>query len=274
MNWLEGLLYGIISGLTEFLPISSQAHQRIFLKFFGMNTPDPLQDLIVHLALLAAVVIGCYHLIGQLRRGYQLQNRNQRGIRNNNFALELRFLKNAAFPFVIFYILISKLVIIEYDLLWIALFSLLFSVVMFFSSRMLHGNKNERSMSSFDSIAVGFAGALSAFCGISRIGIMLAVMTFRGVDRRKAVNWALLLSMPSLITVAFVDVLTLLTDAGRGLVSGSAIGYILSAVSAYIAGYVGIVLMRSMTAQNDNSGAAYYTFGVSLFSLFLYLSVV
>ena len=35
LTWLESLLFGLISGFTEFLPLSSVAHQTIFLKLFG-----------------------------------------------------------------------------------------------------------------------------------------------------------------------------------------------------------------------------------------------
>ena len=274
MNWLEGLIYGIVSGLTEFLPISSQAHQRILLKMFGMDAPDPLQDLIIHLALLASVLIGCRNSINQLRRGYQLQRNNRQGIRNNSYSLELRFLKNAAFPLIIVYIIAVKLIPINYNLLWVALFSLISALLLFISSRTMYGNRDEKAMSSFDSILVGAVGALSAFSGISRIGSMLAVMNLRGVDRRKALNWVLLLSIPALLLLAFIDILSLLTTSGRSQICGSFPGYLLSAAGAYIAGYAGIFLLRSASAQNDTSGSAYYALGVSLFSLFLYLTVV
>ena len=35
MGWLEALVLGIVQGLTEFLPISSSAHQSIIGQFFG-----------------------------------------------------------------------------------------------------------------------------------------------------------------------------------------------------------------------------------------------
>ena len=42
---LEAIFFGVIQGLTEFLPISSSAHIRIFAEFFGM-TEDPEQGLL------------------------------------------------------------------------------------------------------------------------------------------------------------------------------------------------------------------------------------
>ena len=39
MGWLEALVLGIVQGLTEFLPISSSAHQSIVGQFFGGQDP-------------------------------------------------------------------------------------------------------------------------------------------------------------------------------------------------------------------------------------------
>ena len=35
LNWLQSLALGLVSGLTEILPVSAQAHQTILLTFFG-----------------------------------------------------------------------------------------------------------------------------------------------------------------------------------------------------------------------------------------------
>ena len=274
MNWFEGLFYGIISGITEFLPISSRAHQRILQKLFGLSTADPLLDLFVHLALLAAVLIGCRNLVGQLRRGRHLQNINRRGIRGNRDILELRFLKNAVFPMILLYFILLKCVAPGDSLLWLAVFSLINAAILFFPSRMMQGNKDERSMSVFDSLLIGAAGALSVFPGISRISTMLSIATVRGVEKQKAINWSLLLSVPALLMLAVVDILNMFSAAGRTQITSNILAYILSAIGAYVAGYIGILLMRSLTANKDYSGFAFYALGVMSISLFLYLTVV
>ena len=68
MNWLQSLIYGLVSGITEFLPISSSAHQIILQKMFGQSGADPLQNLLVHLALLFALFTGGRSFIDHLRR--------------------------------------------------------------------------------------------------------------------------------------------------------------------------------------------------------------
>ena len=51
-SWLESLIYGLISGLAEFLPISAEGHQHIMLYLFGGELRDPVRDFFVHIGLL------------------------------------------------------------------------------------------------------------------------------------------------------------------------------------------------------------------------------
>lgn len=274
MNWFDCLLYGIVTGITEFLPISSSAHQQLLLKLFGQNTFDPLQNLLVHLALLFAVFFGGRNLIDQLRHHRQSRLHNPRAARNTGTALEFRFLSNSVIPFLAVYFVLLYGIKVKINLIWSALFSLINGVLLFFHGRMMQGNKDERFLSVFDSVLIGIAGALSVFPGISRIAAMLTVFTARGVGQQKAVNWLILLSIPALVLMSAADVLNIISNTGNVIFHGNILGYILSGFGAYAAGYMGVFLMKSLSTQKDFSGFAYYSWGFSLFAFIVYLSVV
>ena len=57
MGWLEALVLGIVQGLTEFLPISSSAHQSIVGQFFGGQDPGSAFTAITQLGTESAVII-------------------------------------------------------------------------------------------------------------------------------------------------------------------------------------------------------------------------
>ena len=57
MGWLEALVLGIVQGLTEFLPISSSAHQSIVGQFFGGEDPGSAFTAITQLGTESAVII-------------------------------------------------------------------------------------------------------------------------------------------------------------------------------------------------------------------------
>ena len=193
MDWFKSLIFGLVSGISEFLPISSSAHQSILLKLFGQSSTDPIRNVIIHIALIFAVLTAGRNLIDQLRRQRQTA-RSRRGMGPSHRELESRFLKNAIAPYLITYLILQFGVKFELTLAWVAVFSLLNGILLFAQGRMMQGNKDEQLMSILDSVCIGVVGAFSAFSGISRIGITLTFLTLRGVSLGKAINWVIFLS--------------------------------------------------------------------------------
>lgn len=274
MGWLDSILYGLVSGFAEFLPISSHAHQRILMELFGIDHRDPVRDLIVHLAILFSLYSACRATIDHLRRERRIQVHNSRSsVYSPRVLLDLRLIKNAAIPMLLGLLVLSYIFNTDNNLLLIALFLLINGIILFIPERMMRGNKDARSMSLLDSWLVGAGGALSAFTGISRVGSTISMALARGADRRSALNWALLLSIPALISLMGLDLLGIFSVAGSINFWGSLLTYILSAAGAYLGGYLSIVLMKFLTVHVGFSGFSYYCWGASLFSFLLFLTV-
>lgn len=274
MNWLESLLYGLISGITEFLPISSFAHHQLYFKMLDMNGIDPIQSLLVHIALIAAVLTACRSTLEQYYRAKVTYRKDLSKIRSSNIQLEYRFLKNAILPMLLGYFVLDRFLPNKVNLVWIAVISFINFLILMFQTRMMQGNKDERTMSVMDSFTIGLAGALSAIPGISRTCIMLTVATHRGVDKEKAISWSILLSVPILVMLSLIDVVQWIASSGAVPVSGNILGYILSTVGAYISGYLGVIFIKSYAFNKDISDFAFYSLGITIFALFLYLTVV
>ena len=49
MEYLKFILYGLIQGLTEFVPISSTAHLKVISLFFGVDDPGSSVSAIIQL---------------------------------------------------------------------------------------------------------------------------------------------------------------------------------------------------------------------------------
>lgn len=274
MNWLESLIYGLVSGLTEFLPISSRAHERLFMHMFGIQNRDPVRDLLVHGAILLALYSGCGSMFEHLRRERNQRLHNRRGnVRTARILLDERFVKNAAIPMLIGTLALSYIFKTDTDLLAAAGFLLINGIILFASGRMLQGNKDVRSMTQLDSLIIGAFASISAFTGISRVGCVTSSAIARGADRQNALNWAFLMSVPALILLMGMDVLKLFSGGLTINFWGSFFTYLLSAAGAYLSGRCGIKLMKFLTVHVGFSGFSYYCWGASLFSFLLYLTV-
>lgn len=70
MTQLEGVILGLVQGLTEFLPISSSGHLVVIQTLFGLEGPHLAFDVVVHGAtLLAILVFFRERLVEVIRRG-------------------------------------------------------------------------------------------------------------------------------------------------------------------------------------------------------------
>lgn len=272
MSLLESILYGLISGFSEFLPVSSQAHQALFMRIFGVSTREPIRDLLIHIAVIAALLTTCRPLFARLSREQHLASR---GRRSHSYAskgfYDLQLIRTATVPLLIglfFYVSTRGF---ESKLVYISSFFALNGLCLFIQDHIPLGNKDAQYMTGLDGILIGLCGAVSALPGVSRIGAMHTFASFRGADKHHALNWALLLSLPALILFCCLDILSFFT-VGLGAVSVAILfGYILSAITAYLAACFSIILIRFLVFRIGFSGFAYYSCGAALFSLILYL---
>ena len=76
LDYLVFIFYGIIRGLTEFIPVSSTAHLKIISQLLGINHPGP--------SLYAIIQIGSVLAILWYFRKNILELYNKKSFNNNN----------------------------------------------------------------------------------------------------------------------------------------------------------------------------------------------
>lgn len=276
MYWILSVIYGIVSGLTSFLPLSSSAHQSLVLYMFGWEQRQPIWDMMIHIALLLALFVGCRPLMDQLRRDikiaeYSRTNRIRRAeLRGLHI---LRLVRTASLPMCIglFFSLMTGG--IEKNLLFLVLFLLVNGVILFLPERVSQGNKQASLMTKTDAYLIGVCGAFAAIPGISMIGAATTASIFRGAEKQQALNWSLLLCVPMLIVLIIIDFISIFTIGISGFTFGMFVAGILGALFAFGFGYLSIVLLRLLMTKVGLSGFAYYSWGVCLLTFVLYLKV-
>lgn len=272
MSFLESIVYGFISGLTELIPVSPQGHQALMLRLFGVSVREPVRDMFVHIAILIALMTTCKSMFARITAENRLsaRSRNKRtAVRRA--AYDLRLIKAAIFPLLagLFFYFTTRRVETNYILL--ALMFILNGVIILIPEYARHGNKDARFMSGWDGIAFGILGALSAIPGISRVATMDFYMTLRGADRKNTINWILLLSVPVIFVLIFIDLILLfILPLGR-ITFVIFLQYIVSAIAAYCGSYLSIVLVKYLSVHTGYSGFAYYSLGAAMFAFVLYL---
>ena len=70
MEYLKFILYGLIQGLTEFIPVSSTAHLKVISLFLGINDPGHSLSAIIQIGSVLALFCYFKNDIFNLKRQY------------------------------------------------------------------------------------------------------------------------------------------------------------------------------------------------------------
>lgn len=270
-NWMQLLLYGFLSGFGEFLPVSAESHRVVLQLFNGGGQDAGLLRFCVHIAALLAVLLANRRLIGRIRREQHLATippKRRRRRPDDAIILLWRMLKTSAVVPLLALLFYGKLQSYG-SILWLhATLLIINGIVLYLPQFMLRGNKDARAMSPLDAVLIGFASALGVFPGISRITTGGSVAMMRGCDRRYAVDYATLLSVPVLVVLCVLDLFA--------ISGGAMVGFgicIMVMAAAFAGGYLCILLLRFIAAKTGLTGFAYCSWGMALFMLILFLTI-
>lgn len=195
MNSTWAIIYGILQGLTEFLPISSSGHLALVPFFFELKDPGVFFDLMMHVGTALAISVYFRQDIKILFIGlYELILKKQR-VGHSAYAFNFIL---ATITTVIFILLIKDFAL-EYgrNPKFIAFNLFFFGVLLFISDKF--GSDHIDLTKKIDwkrSILIGFSQMMAIFPGVSRSGITITSARFSGLNRLNASRFSFLLSLP------------------------------------------------------------------------------
>ena len=274
LSWFKNLMYGLFSGLLDILPVSAQAHSALLLKFFGVKASSDVQNLLIHLAVFAALYYSSQSNLVRMNRARALARvpkRKRKRPLDVRSMMDWSLLKTMMIPALIGVYLRKFTADVSTNLLLIALFLFLNGVILYTPQFFPTSNRDSRTLSRVEGLLMGLGGAASAVPGISAIGTSTAIASLCGVDRIYALDMALMMNMGISAGLAFLDILGIAAN-GLGVLSFMIlIRYILSAGAAFGGCLLGIKLMRYLAAERGYSLFGVYCWGLALFTFILNL---
>lgn len=275
LNWFQSLIFGLVSGLTDILPVSAQAHKAILLKLFGLSNEPIILRFMIHLATFAGLYYCCQNHILRISRQRRLaripKKRRKRPL-DTRTLMDFKLLRMMVIPVLLSFLAYQKTSVWNYSLNWIALFVLINAVIMYLPVLMPSGNKDSRSFSPAEGLLMGIGGATAVIPGISSLGSTTTILQLRGADRTFALNMALLLQMAVTAGMVVLDVISM-SNYGVGSISFAAIMYcIFAAAAAFTGVFLGIKVLRMLAVNIGFNMFAFYNLGLALFSFILFLT--
>ena len=274
IGWIEAVIYGIVSGLTEYVPVSSQAHQLILRSLFGFTESNPFLNLFSHVGMLTGLLITSGGFIRRLFNEYRYsksyRRRRKREV-NLQAVFDINFVKAACIPMLIALVAYTRTMRWEDKIPIVALFLLLNGIILLVPMYLARGNKDSRNMSALDAVLFGIGASISVLPGVSRIGAGCSVAILRGADPYHAYKWGLILSIPVLIVLICFDIVSVFGIGLAGVGLTFVLKCILCGIFSHIASSLAITLMKSLTVRSGISGFSYYCWGAALFAFVIYL---
>jgi undecaprenyl-diphosphatase len=271
-NGLFGLIYGLLSGFFEFLPVSPQIHQLVFGKIAGLDEPGYGLSLAVHLGALAAVILSYYPKLSKFSRERKIAAQPMRRRKRQPDVVSLmewRLLRIASVPVILACLLASWLGRYMEKLWLLAIFAALNGVLILLPQYLSRANKDARSLSPLDATLAGLGGFLSILPGISKVGMVTSVASMRGADRQFGLNFAYLLMIPALTALSVGDIGMMIFAE-----SASSVPFftgVLACIASFAAAFGGIQLMRFLVQKDTLEGFACYNWGIAMFAFIIYL---
>ena len=203
----ESIVLGIVQGLTEFLPISSSAHQRIVGEFFS-NAQDPGARFtaITQIGTELAVLIFFRNDIKNIVLAWFNQAVLRKDLTSDQKPLARMgwLIVIGSLPIGILGYFGRDIITNDFRSLWLIASSLIiFGVILGFAD---HYGKKEKGLSELSvkhGILYGLAQSLALIPGVSRSGATIAMGRYLGYTREAALRYSFLLALPAVFGSGF-----------------------------------------------------------------------
>ncbi len=205
MEYLRFILYGLIQGLTEFIPVSSTAHIKVISQFFGIEDPGPSLSAIIHFGSVLALVCYFKNDIFNLRRQYSKKFFDY--LMHKSL---FRSILIGTIPIMFFGGIIKLFIPYFFDNilrsnLSIALISFLMAIFMYIADCSKKGSINLKNHNYSDSFLIGLSQVFAIIPGVSRSGVTISTALVSGWERGDAARFSFLLGIPAISLAAIVE---------------------------------------------------------------------
>jgi undecaprenyl-diphosphatase len=251
---VEAIFFGILQGLTEFIPISSTAHIRIFAEFFGMaEDPGAMFTAIMQIGTELAVLIYFRKDIARIITAWVRKAILRRDLQIEE-AADSRMgwlIIVGSLPIVVLGYLGQDAITTNFRSLWlIASVLIIFGVILGIADRYGKSDKNLKDLSVSHGILYGLAQALALVPGVSRSGATIAMGRLLGYNREAALRYSFLLAIPAVFGSGLYQLNKAISDKSAEPVFSLA-ETLVATIVAFVIGYLVIAWLLKFVATKS-----------------------
>ncbi len=203
MDLIDGIILGIIQGLTEFLPVSSSGHLELGKVLLG-DTSIPEESLlftvVLHFATALSTLVVYRKDVWEILQGLFAFRDNE----STRFSLKI-ILSMVPAALVGLFFEDELEMLFSGNILLVGCMLLVTALLLFLADR---AKATHKDVSYSNSLVIGFAQAVAILPGISRSGATIATSVLLGVDKQKAARFSFLMVVPLILGKIAKDILS------------------------------------------------------------------
>lgn len=245
---IKYVLLGIVQGITEFLPVSSSGHLVILQRILGITHDQLAISVVLHLGTGFALVIFFFRDLGRILRD-----------------LRLLWLLSVTTAITVIIGLLGKDFFenLFTSVAYVAFALLVTGAMLIFTRRFMAGKRNNLDFK--DAAILGVTQSIAIIPGISRSGITISTLLFRGIDREKSFYFAFLAAIPVIFGAAIFE-LRKVGFALRAAPRDLAIGFLAS----FFTGLLSLWILKSVMRRAKLHYFGYYCIAAAIIT-FLFI---
>ena len=260
MDIIQGIIIGIVQGLTEFLPVSSSAHLVFIQKLLGVESSLAF-DTFLHLGTLIAVLwffrYDIYKMLKSwwLSIGDILQGRFKEGFYEDPYKRLAWYVILATIPVGIVGVLFEDSVdaLFSGALYVPAFFLFVTGTILYLSQRIPGGEINYDNITKKEALFMGLGQACAILPGLSRSGTTIAAGLTIGLNKEFAAKFSFILSIPAILGAFILQ----LKDIGLAM-DANFLPVVLGFIASIVAGYMAIKWMLDLVQNKSLDIFSYY----------------
>ncbi len=270
---LKALLFGIVEGITEWLPVSSTGHMIILNDLVHLNVSDQFYELfevVIQLAAILAVTILYFKTIFNFNKD---KEHNKKTL--NLWAKIIIACIPAAVIGLFLDDILDKYL---YNSIVVAIMLIVYGIIFIIFENKNIGSKTTKSIydvSYFQAFQVGVYQLLALIPGTSRSGATILGGLLSGLDRKTIADFTFILAIPVMGGASLLKVVKYIKNVGLVFTTTELTILIVSCVTAFVISFFIIKYFLNYIKKNDFKIFGYYRIGLGFVVLlyFVYKSI-
>ena len=276
MSIWKAVILGLVQGFTEFLPVSSSGHLVLMKQILGVDLESGgmFFDVMLHFGTLMAIIVAflndIQHLfteginickdvganIGIYFSGNPGKTKTYYKIVRSSYRKYVLLLLVSTIPTGIIGILLADLVEVSNEMVLVPACCLLItSVFLLIADLVEPGEKKPKDVSYASAVLIGIAQGVSALPGVSRAGTTITACLLCGFDKRFALRYSFIMSIPAVLGAVVVEIIKMPALALSQL---DIVCCIVATLIAAISGYLAIRFMMALIRNKGFKGFSIY----------------